>query len=598
MSSAAPTHWVSQLAARYEAAVDLPAADPALTESLTSLRVADASLSRQAMVDRWPQHTRHTVVLGPTQSGKSTLVNHLLDATAAAVSALAGFTVHSQGYGPSVTQQDIDYVDGVLAPLQRIAGAALESREFDRYVLETVATGPKLLCHEDIVWDTPDFDSISASNYTLALLKTLALADRCILMVSKDKYGDKRVWDILTLVQALGKPLVVCINKIDQADEEVVQNAFTRRFDKEFNQAAPPLVMLPFIKPTSPKVPTHLPSASLERLQGALQRTVEQSDKPQDESQAERSLRTHCARFIDRHAAQWLSPLLSELDAKARWDSMLVHAIDKADTHYTHHYLNNPDNYQTFNKTLAELLTLLEIPGIAPTLAQARRVVTWPARRLLGWGRDAIGKSPEPVLSRDGTLIDQEGLVLEQMFDDMLVSLQRQLLEAANEPWWRALDRQLRDELPGLRKRYSHACQRARTQFEPQIEQAAQKLYGQLKKQPRVLNSLRAARVTADAAGIALAVKSGGLAPADLVLAPAMFSVTTLLTESALGRYLDTVKRELKNRQSSHMRSQLLEAMVLDELSRLAQAVDSSQLAGTQLEPALQAKVATLQAAS
>ena len=56
--------------------------------------------------------------------------------------------------------------------------------------------------------------------------------------------------------------------------------------------------------------------------------------------------------------------------------------------------------------------------------------------------------------------------------------------------------------------------------------------------------------MTTDAAGVALAVKSGGLAPADLVLAPAMLAVTSLLTESALGRYLDGVKRELKQQQA------------------------------------------------
>jgi len=94
-----------------------------------------------------------------------------------------------------------------------------------------------------------------------------------------------------------------------------------------------------------------------------------------------------------------------------------------------------------------------------------------------------------------------------------------------------------------------YVAQQARQEFEPEIELAAKKLYEQLQSQPALLNTLRAARATADAAAVALAVKSGGLAPADLVLAPAMLSVTTLLTESALGRYLDTVKEDLKRRQ-------------------------------------------------
>ena len=93
--------------------------------------------------------------------------------------------------------------------------------------------------------------------------------------------------------------------------------------------------------------------------------------------------------------------------------------------------------------------------------------------------------------------------------------------------------------------------------------------------------------MTTDAAGVALAVKSGGLAPADLVLAPAMLSVTTLLTESALGRYLDTVKRELQAEQRRLVRRELLEGVLGETLVRLARELDDGALLGAGLDPAV-----------
>jgi len=44
---------------------------------------------------------------------------------------------------------------------------------------------------------------------------------------------------------------------------------------------------------------------------------------------------------------------------------------------------------------------------------------------------------------------------------------------------------------------------------------------------------------------VVLAVKSGGLGAVDLVVAPAMLSLTTLLTEGALGQYMHRVQKKL-----------------------------------------------------
>ena len=93
--------------------------------------------------------------------------------------------------------------------------------------------------------------------------------------------------------------------------------------------------------------------------------------------------------------------------------------------------------------------------------------------------------------------------------------------------------------------------------------------------------------MSADAAAVALAVKSGGLAPADLVLAPAMLSVTTLLTENALGSYLESIKRDLKRRQRQHMKEQVPEEVLQTRLMQLGDELSLPESIAGNLEPEL-----------
>ncbi|MFK7996241.1 MAG: GTPase domain-containing protein [Granulosicoccus sp.] len=576
--------WVSQLARRYEQAVAVNGnTTAALLEQLPTLQVASAALQKVALDNEYPDHVKHIAVLGPTQSGKSTIVNVVLDTHAASASALAGFTVHTQGYASTVNASDAQYVNSMMAPLQRTAANTLTSDRLDCYVLEQVGTGKNSMVGNAIVWDTPDFDSISANSYSLAVLKTTALSDVAMVVVSKDKYGDKRVWDMLALLKSLGKPLLVCINKLDDADRAVVENAFITRYRELFGEPVPTLVVLPFVR--------H--DASTQSLLSEIQITqhLQEALHLMDANSDSSDLISHCQQFIRQHEAQWLEPLVTEVNAREHWMQMIQRSIDEAEEYYANNYLDNPDKYETFNRTLAELLTLLEIPGVAPALAQARKLITWPARKLLGVGRNALGRVSDQQRNASGQVTDQEAMVLEQILDTTLVRLQRELLEISGEPWWHTLNSHLRDELPAIRGRYLLASEQARREFEPEIEKAAASLYEQLKEQPALLNTLRAARASADAAGIALAVKSGGLAPTDLILAPAMLSVTTLLTESALGRYLDSVKRNLKKRQREHIKTRLLEKTLASELRNMTTQLDSADVLSHDLEADLKKRL-------
>jgi hypothetical protein len=89
------------------------------------------------------------------------------------------------------------------------------------------------------------------------------------------------------------------------------------------------------------------------------------------------------------------------------------------------------------------------------------------------------------------------------------------------------------------------------------VESSAHRLHNKLQEQPVVLNSLRATRATADATVIAMTFYMGGIGLHDLVIAPAMLTVTSLLAESAVGGYMQKVEAELKQTQFNTVKQEL-----------------------------------------
>ena len=576
--------WVAQLLQRYASVLaDRESPPPQLLHSFNTLQLADAVIDSAKLVDAQSDYATQVAVIGPTQSGKSTLVNALLDTDVAGISALAGFTVHAQGYATGCSEDQLAVLQQVMTPLVRTQAAQLDANDLNSYALESIEAGAKAIESPAVVWDTPDFDSIDASTYTLAVLNTVALADVIILMVSKDKYGDKSVWDMLSAIEPLNKPLLVCINKLDAYDEDTVSTAFLNRFTQYFPQRnTPALVLLPFTKKSSTASVTPFPDHTLLSLSNTLKASQNRIQREDYVSTANQ--------FVEDHKVQWFAPLIEEETARRHWESLIEQAAENAETFYAEGYLDNDDKYVTFNRTIAELLTLLEIPGLAPTLAKTRQILTWPARKLIGAGRVAFNRTQygtTNAISPDEHEVD----VSNRMLDNALITLQGELLEQPSSTYWTALNSAFRKNEAAIRTSFAAESERARLDFEPQIEAAAQQIYLQLQSQPVLLNTLRAARASVDAAGIAFAVKSGGLAPADLLLAPAMLSVTTLLTESALGRYVDTIKAELKERQRAHVVERVIQGVLCKQLSELTVKLDDSQLYSQHLEPELRAAV-------
>jgi hypothetical protein len=225
---------------------------------------------------------------------------------------------------------------------------------------------------------------------------------------------------------------------------------------------------------------------------------------------------------------------------------------------------------------MTQLLSLMEIPGLARVLAGTRQVLTWPARQLMKLGRkkshfsSRIGSSASGFTGSNPHQTDlsdssYEIALLNQIAEHTLIQLADKLLDKADQSqWWRQIHSVLRNQRPEVLQDFGLAAKDYHLSFQQDVDSAAHRLYYKLQEQPIVLNSLRATRTTADAAVIALTLHMGGIGLHDLVIAPAMLTVTSLLAESAVGSYMHKVEAELKQNQLNTVK----QALFIDSLRK------------------------------
>ena len=154
--------------------------DASWIANYNDLRLVDACLDKVELNNQYPQHPVQIGIVGPTQAGKSTLVNVLTDSSAAGISARAGYTVHAQGFGLNLSESDLTPITSVLEPMMRVGAQELNPQELNAYVLESVKAGAAALVQNTVVWDSPDFDSIEAKGYrggwhTITIFMTLSV---------------------------------------------------------------------------------------------------------------------------------------------------------------------------------------------------------------------------------------------------------------------------------------------------------------------------------------------------------------------------------------------------------------------------------------
>jgi len=250
-------------------------------QRIDQLLLAEAFLRKGKLLSIEPELPLQIAVIGPTQAGKSSLVNVLLNSQIAGVSPLAGYTVHPQGFCNWLSTQDCQSLQRYFGRFQQLLPAQLNRDRFDCYSLIENTNGSTLLppC---VLWDSPDFDSIDAANYREGVLRTIGLADVIVLVVSKEKYADQSVWDAMAALEALNQPTLICLNKLVEGSEAVLIRSLQEKWQQTRSDAVPEIMPLYYQKQLGlPVLPEHgqellqrIAKASTRKKTGALRARI------------------------------------------------------------------------------------------------------------------------------------------------------------------------------------------------------------------------------------------------------------------------------------------------------------------------------------
>lgn len=537
--------FIQLLKQRYQAVLSQPGHESAkisYQQRVDQLILAEAFMRKGQLIASIPEHPLQITVIGPTQAGKSSLVNLLLNSHIAGVSPLAGYTVHPEGFCNGISLKDCSDLQRYFGRFQQLQQGQVPADRYDCYLLTENTTDSDYL-PPSILWDTPDFDSIDAAHYREGLIRTIALADMIILAVSKEKYADQSVWDIMSVLEDLHQPTVICLNKLVEGSESLLIHSLKEKWQHARKDEFPEVVPLYYQKQTGMPVWPE----SRQKLLIQMARQVNHKKHARHEQE-----------LLQKHWQYWVEPVVAEHQALKDWQELADQLIKQALVSYQRDYLNHPHHYETFKYALAELLNLLEIPGLAGILSGTRRILTWPIRQVmkLGRKRQHIANSSHEVA------------LLNQIAEHMLIQMADRLLDRAEQnrqnQWWKEAGSLLRSQRPDILQDFSNAAKSYHIAFQQDVENTAQQLYHKLQEKPVLLNSLRATRVTTDAAAIALALNTGGIGMHDLIIAPAMLTVTSLLAESAIGGYIHRVEAELKQ----HQLNTVKQVLFIDSLGR------------------------------
>jgi len=505
----------------------------------------------------------HVALFGATNTGKSTIVNLLLGRAAAGMGVRARLSQHPEAFYPAAVSdrwlegsptrfQGYRRYRDVHPPrqsddeLQRTGyRPALAVLELNRLPSPRLAT--TVLSH-GILWDAPDFSTEQAGSYLDTVLDLLSLADLVVMSVTDESYADHRGIALLKMVGESSVPMVVVANKLSENPtllEDISRTLGTA------GQTAAPVLRLPETPGTSTadRLDQLLRSDDARALREKVRSVVELGPALKRQSLA------GAVAFLERHLNGFLSPMAEELKSYSQWETLVRRLTrDVIVAPYQRDYLDGV-RYQELNRTLLHLMELLQVPGIGPLLDLTGRVVRIPWRlagrgvaRLLGGPSTATKRQPEKGLLMEAipswvSAIKAEVQVLARAEP---CSVWSEIVAAFDQERFRA-------DLTG---RFERAFEAYQTRMESEVKRRAEALYERLRQSPGRLTTLRGANLMISATSVAVAVKTAGLDWSDAVLGPAVAGVWQNLLEWGLGRYLETLREELK-------------AIQLEEVSRV-----------------------------
>ncbi|MDH3638224.1 MAG: 50S ribosome-binding GTPase, partial [Gammaproteobacteria bacterium] len=341
--------YSSAAAATKESANESPSR-AVLELTLGSAALRDYQLRRSGAISL-PQ----IAVVGPTQVGKSTVVNLLLGRDLALVSSLAGYTKHLQGFAVGSNEPGLRGIERYFGAWEQRGQQDLEPDEVRTYSLTQVPETNTLLADRPyLVWDTPDFDSFSSRRYRASVMEIIGSSDLILVVLSKEKYGDLSVWNMLGLIRGLKKRIIIAVNKLPGDACTLILDSVHQRLT-EHGLAEPVIKVVPL---------PYVAGATLEFVHdesAAVLRSVVGDNLSMDAA-ADRV--SKAAVFIHEHWPDWISPVKVEHQCEAEWRAAVDQTVKEGADFYRQQYLET-QQYDTFRRAVIRLLELLEVPALA-----------------------------------------------------------------------------------------------------------------------------------------------------------------------------------------------------------------------------------------
>ncbi|HEY7327154.1 MAG TPA: GTPase domain-containing protein [Gemmataceae bacterium] len=503
------------------------------------------------MLDDQPPSPIHVVVVGGAGAGKSTVANLLSGATAAESNPQAGFTRHPIAY--TSTNGPLNWTGhaGFLGPLQPLTQPSPSSLDEDVYQVRRIPADPSSsdLLKDFIVWDCPDMTTWAASDYLSRLMEAAALADILVYVASDERYNDEVPTQFLHLLVQTGKPVVVVLVKMKEADAP----ALIAHFQKEViaHLPHPPgggiiaALAIPFLTPAQ----LADPARQAARYRIPLLNQVAVLGTPA--VAARRRTVVGAMQFLVRQRENLLSVAQQDLRAMQSWQAVVVAGQADFEQRYLREYLTS-EKFRGFDEALLRLMELLELPGVGKFVSGLLYVLRTPYRLL----KDVISKA----VSRPDAPSRPELPILEDALNGWIDQLRKEAARHDDKhALWSHVAAGFHDGglAERIRERFQQNYRNFQTGLTAEVDRTARAIYEQLEKTPAVLNTLRGSKFALDAAAIGGTLAAGGINWHDFILVPLVASLTHQLVELLGKTVVDAQREQTRERQQALMKQHL-----------------------------------------